>query len=145
MLQQQQTIPWRGGELKRFWAMTRAAGIDRETIYKTINCNFRKERLHNLTRTEFIQLMSFIAKNQKTESKDKHFLGTPMEAPWRHIRYLQRQLGWSDEDLGHYISWHGKKVGTNIDNVRWLTVEKARAIITGMKKILVGSKSKEKT
>ncbi len=138
-------IPWRGKELKRFWAMTHSAGMSNDDIYSIIKLRFEKERMHELSRNEFIRLMTEIARKQTRYKNefDSHFKGTPMEPSWRYIRYLQRRLGWDDRDLATYVSWHGKKIGANIDNLKWLTVSKAHGIITGMKKILENSEKGE--
>jgi len=134
--------PWTDKELKQFWASARAAGMDREDVYCTLSARYNKSKLHDLTRMEFIRLIADMAKKQpyRQNALDGYFTGTPMEASWRHIRYLQRRLRWSDNDLANYIKWHGRKTGTNIEHLKWLTVQKSRGIITGMKKILRGQK-----
>ena len=66
---------------------------------------------------------------------DGYFAGQAMERSWRRIRWLQRQLGWSDARLVNYVLWHGSQSGSKIDHIRWLTVGKARGVITGMEKM----------
>ncbi|HPP07198.1 MAG TPA: hypothetical protein PLW88_07480 [Syntrophorhabdaceae bacterium] len=148
-IRQNKPSPWMGNELKRLWATARGVGMTHEDVYNAIKIQFGKERLHELTRQEFIKFLFDTAKKHpayKTwhnrSELDEHFKDTPMEPSWRYIRFLQRRLGWSDEILAKYIAWHGKKIGTNIDNIKWLTVQKAHGVITGMKKILEGKNEK---
>ena len=138
---QNMDVPWEPIELRQFWAMARAVGMSKESVYNLIGKMFPgKEKLHALTRDEFIRLMNDLetkgVRDQGVKNSiDRYFAGTPMEAPWRRIRWLQRQLGWGDEHLKGYIKWHGKDTARWIDHIGWLTVDKARGIITGMEKM----------
>jgi len=141
-------VPWEPIELKRFWAMARTAGMSKDAVHSLIGKMFEgKEKLHDLTREEFVRLMGDIAvkvmgsrlRGNDNSGMDGYFAGTPMAWSWKKIRWLQRQLGWSDVRLINYIKWHGKETVRKIDHVGWLTVDKARGIITGMEKIRHGN------
>jgi hypothetical protein len=53
------------------------------------------------------------------------------DGQWRKIRWLQRELRWSDTHLINYI-----KRECGIHHVQFLTVWGARAVINGMEKIM---------
>lgn len=131
--------PWNGTELKRFWATARSAGLDSGNVYEIIQERYPgRRRLHDLTRGEFMRLFTDIVQKQVSahdNELDTIFAGTSMEPSWLRIRWLQRQLQWSNDRLVGYILWHGRKSGRQIDSVRWLTVDKSRGIITAMEKM----------
>jgi len=136
--------PWNGKELKQFWAMARAAGMSKDAVHCLIGQMFPHTvetqnvvSLHNLTRGEFIRLMNDIALKQSgiVDDLDRHFIGKPVYPSWLRIRWLQRQIGWSNGQLVNYIKQHGKNTVKKIDHISWLTVNKAHGIITGMEKI----------
>ena len=92
-----------------------------------------------VTRGEFIRFFGELA--QKCAGRDVqidgYFVDTPMERPWRRIRWLQRQLGWTTDHLVNYCLNHSRYAYTGgIDHIRWLTVTKARGLITGLENSL---------
>lgn len=130
-------VPWTPTELKRFWALARLSGLDREKVHEVLQGRFGKKRLHDCTRTEFLQFMNDLTCNLGPYAGlsplglqlEKHHGCS--EGQWRKIRWLQRELGWSDLHLWHYIKQHA-----HIDHIRWLCdVRQVRAVITGMEKI----------
>lgn len=135
---------WTTTELKRFWALARKAGMSKDGVRILIEHTFDgKERLHDLTRAEFLRLLNdLVLKQTEVQGElDRYFAGTPMRWSWSKIRWLQRQLKWTDGQLINYIKWHGRKGYTSTgtpyytDHIRWLTVDKAHGIIAGMLKI----------
>jgi len=119
--------------------------MDIGAVHGAIAAHFPgKARLHDLTRVEFLRFLSDLSKktgNGKwdtgngAEDLDRFFAGTAVERPWLRIRWLQRRLEWSDQRLINYVLWHGNRTGSRIDHIRWLSVSKARGIITGMERI----------
>jgi hypothetical protein len=127
-----QVLPWRGKELKRFWAVVRRAGVSKDGVRLIIEGHFPgKSRLHDLTRGQFIYLMDLFYRNgggpdQGLEERHGNISG----GQWRKIRWLQRRLGWSDRHLTNYICKLAR-----ISHIRFLTAGAARAAITGMEKM----------
>jgi hypothetical protein len=129
--------PWQGEELKHFWALANNAfGRERATerVYDIIAFRCKKSKLHELSRPEFLVLLNDL-RFKAGDNLDAIFADTPMEPSWRRIRWLQRELGWTDARLINYIGWHGRKTGTNVDNIKWLTVQKARGIVIAMQRM----------
>lgn len=139
--------PWNSPrELRQFWAIANQAfgkGQALERVHDAIRFQFHVDKMHDLTREEFVKLMSDLAlKNSELRTPnsklDACFTGTAMERPWRHIRYLQRQLGWTELHLVNYI-----KMATHLDSINWLSVDRSRGVITGMAKVLKSKKGSE--
>lgn len=129
--------PWvNTNELRRFWAIARQAGVSADGVHAIIEGHYPgRSRLHDLTRLEFIKLMDlfFTAADVSPgsiPSLDEDY-GNPYDGQWRKIRWLQRQLQWSDLHLLNYVK---KQCG--ISHVRFLTTYGARAVITGMEAIM---------
>ncbi len=134
--------PWQGEELKHFWALANSVfGPKQATgrVYDVISIRYKKGKLHELDRSEFAGLLAELHIRAQG-NLDAQFRGTPMAGPWRKIRWLQRELDWSDQKLINYILWHGRKTGRAVDSINWLTVDKSRAIITGMHKMRARSR-----
>jgi hypothetical protein len=138
---------WSPTELRRFWALARACGMDRQAVHGLIASTFPpqsgdrsgKTSLHELSRAEFIRLLNDLIVKQggrAISELDSYYRGTEIEEQWGKIRWLQRRLKWTDTHLINYIKWHGNKCGMSVDHIRWLTVDKARAVIVGMVKTL---------
>ena len=126
------SVPWRGKELKRFWAVARKAGVSKDGVHLIIEGHFPgKSRLHDLTRGQFIFMMNLLFSNGDApdqELEERH--GNINDNQWRKIRYLQRRLGWSDVHLTNYICKLAR-----ISHIRFLTTGAARAAIIGMEKM----------
>lgn len=56
---------------------------------------------------------------------------------WRKVRWLQRELHWNDKNLRGYI-----KHVTGLEHERFLDVPRARAVISGLVKVLEHEKKK---
>lgn len=132
--------PWaHPKELRRFWTIARQAGVSQDGVRAIIAGHYPgKSRLHDLTRVEFIKLMDLLFHGPS--GKDSGVLpeldirhGSCGDGQWRKIRWLQRQLRWSDTHLVNYIQ---KECG--IHHVQFFTAWGARAVITGMEKIHEG-------
>jgi hypothetical protein len=135
--------PWEGTELKSFWAVCRLLHIDRTNVDEMIKEHFGKDHMLDLTRPEWIDLFLAVKefarprRRAALEGKDpKH--GRASDDQWSRIRWLQGQLGWTDEHRDSYIKQHG-----GIDNVAWMTVSIGRAVIVGMQKVLTWREEKE--
>jgi hypothetical protein len=130
--------PWASPrELRQFWAIANEVFEKKqavERVHDAIQFQFHVEKMHELTREEFLKLMGDWAKKiaaNRGNVLDSYFAGQAMEPSWRRIRWLQRQLAWTDAHLVNYIL-----ALTHIDNVRWLSVNRAHAVISGMSKSL---------
>ena len=128
-------LPWHGKELKRFWAIARQVGVDKEGVHALITGHYPgKSTLHELTRVEFIKLMDILfhgpggAAQTISDLEEQH--GNIGDGQWRKIRHLQRTLRWSDQHLVNYIC----KLG-HISHIRFLTADVARSAIIGMGKM----------
>lgn len=130
------TGPWaHARELRRFWAIARKAGVSKDGVHAIIEGHYPgKRRLHDLTRVEFIKVMDLLFHGPSSPSDTIPDLdirhGACADGQWRKIRWLQRQLRWSDTHLINYVK---KECG--IHHVQFLTAWGARAVITGMEKI----------
>jgi hypothetical protein len=129
------SVPWRGAELRRFWAIARQAGVSKDGVHCIIEGQFPgKHALHDLTRVEFIRLMDTLfhgpseAPQTIPELEENH--GNIGDPQWRKIRFLRRGLKWSDLHLTNYICKQ-----THLSHVRFLTTDTARAVIIGLEKI----------
>ena len=142
---------WSPRELRQFWAIANQVyGKDALTrVYDTIAMQYKATKLHELDRGEFLKLTNDLALKTQGQgsgvrgqgpgkSLDSLFTGTAMERPWRHIRYLQRQLGWTELHLVNYI-----KMAARLDSINWLSVDRSRGVITGMMKVLKNKKGSE--
>ena len=129
--------PWIGEELRHFWAMANQLFGKAATarVYDMMAAQCQKSRMHELTRKDFVLLLNDL-RFRTGQQLDEIFRKTEMWPSWLRIRWLQRELKWSDGRLVNYILWHGKKTDNKIDHIRWLTVIKARGIIVGMQRIL---------
>lgn len=134
--ERQPDMPWaHARELKRFWAIARQAGVSQEGVRAIINGHYPgKNRLHDLSRVEFIQLMDLLfhgpGKTADTIPDLDIRHGSCQDGQWRKIRWLQRRLGWPDDHLVNYI-----RKACGIDSVRFMTTWGARAVITGMENV----------
>lgn len=123
-----QIAPWKGKrELKRFWVLAAQLGGE-QFVYNTVWDRFKKSRLHELTRDEFLELLKDMMRVSRRCTCETHH-GQASCAQYRRIKHLQRRLGWSDDRLTAYIRKYA-----HIDSIRFLTVPKARGIIAGMEK-----------
>ncbi len=132
--------PWTGGEeLKYFWALANNV-FGREhasaRVYDIIGYRFKKAKLHEISRSDFLDLLVEFRLAASGEGELEKVLKKLGEQGGK-IRWLQRRLAWTDYHLVKYILWHGKKTDRKIDNINWLIgSDKARGIITGMSIIL---------
>lgn len=144
--------PWRNNEeLKRFWALARRYG-GHDFVYDTIYLRYGAEKLHEIARHQFLELLEHMEKNssrftvhgsQLTDNREPitdnrqpavcgcgtHH-GAASCGQYRKILWLMRQLGWDEIRLNAYI-----KKYAHIDSIRFFTAAKARGIITGMEKM----------
>ena len=122
--------PWRSqAELRRFWALARPLG-GTDFVYDVIRNRYGAEKLHEIARAEFLDLMKHMEKSIAAPCKCGTHHGTATCAQYRRIMWLRRKLGWSEDELVAYIRKYA-----HVDAIRFLTVPKARGIITGLEKI----------
>lgn len=128
---------WTPEELKHFWALANTAhgraATDR--VYDMMALQCKKFKMHELSRPEFRTLLNEL-RWQAGRDLDEIFRETSMEPIWLRVRHLQRSLKWTDTRLVNYALFHGRKSGCHVDSLRWLTVDKLRAIAIGLDKIL---------
>jgi hypothetical protein len=114
--------PWRGNEMRHFRALVRRIPDETWLARHLLACNATGCR--GLERRQWLALLSRarIALDPEYGCSDEQ---------WARIRWLQHGIGWDDRHLENYIKKHG-----HIDSIRFMTVDIARAVITGMHKIL---------
>lgn len=116
------TGPWaHARELRRFWAIARKAGVSKDGVHAIIEGHYPgKRRLHDLTRVEFIKVMDLLFHGPSSPSDTIPDLdirhGACADGQWRKIRWLQRQLRWSDTH--HFHVTHGSLHCRRIDRTR---------------------------
>jgi hypothetical protein len=129
-------VPWTPEELRNFWASAKLTGIDREQVREIVRGHYHKSSLRDLTRPEWEHLLVIVSQYARPRRRailsthdPRH--GRASDGQWARIRWLQGLLGWTDGQRDAYIRKHG-----HIDSIRFMTVDIARAVITGMHKIL---------
>jgi hypothetical protein len=129
--------PWIGEELRHLWALAnKVFGRSQATerVYDMIALKAHKTKLRELSRPDFLAILNDL-RSRAGEELDTIFAASPMELTWRRIRWLQRELRWTDSRLVNYILFHGRKTNKNVESIRWLTVDKAKGIIVGMQRM----------
>lgn len=112
---------------KIIWSIARKQlGIQRDELYAAIFGMFEAERMSALT---YAQAELFIGELRRRAAR----LGPDVltEPQYRKIMAMTRGFGWKPENLR---TWLRRVAG--VDEVRWLTVEQARNVITGLERIL---------
>ena len=112
---------------KIIWSIARKQlGIQRDELYAAIFGMFEAERMSALT---YAQAELFIGELRRRVAG----LGPDRltEPQYRKIMAMTRSFGWKPENLR---AWLHRVTG--IEEVRWLTVEQARNVITGLERIL---------
>jgi phage gp16-like protein len=69
-----------------------------------------------------------LAEMAKHKRRSPENFGTATEKQWRHVRYLQKRLGWTDANLRGFV-----RHVCHIDHERFLTAKLARELISGLK------------
>lgn len=112
---------------KIIWSIARKQlGLRSDELYAAIFGMFEAERMSALT---YAQAELFIGELRRRAAG----LGPDRltEPQYRKIMAMTRGFGWKPENLSAWL----RRV-TGIDEVRWLTVEQARNVITGLERIL---------
>lgn len=114
-------------EQKRtIWGLAKKAlKISDETLYAMICETFGCERMSSLTYAQADILIRELRRHAAGLGSDRL-----TEPQLRKIMHDTKELGWTPDGLAKFI-----KAQTGVDNVRWLTVAQARAVITAMEKI----------
>ena len=122
-------VPWKSqGELRRFWALAKPHG-GTEFVYEMVDARFGKKRLHEIARHQFLEIMRHLESRDSRCGCEEHH-GYASCAQYRKIKWLKKELGWDDRQLVRYIRKYA-----HVDAMRFMTVPKARGIITGMNKM----------
>ena len=112
---------------KIIWSIARKQlGLRSDELYAAIFGMFEAERMSALT---YAQAELFIGELRRRAAG----LGPDRltEPQYRKIMAMTRSLGWKPENLSAWL----RRV-TGVDEVRWLTVEQARNVITGLERIV---------
>ena len=105
-------------------------GIPKEEyVYDIVSMTFGKSRLHELTRGQ----LNILIKRFSTEAAEAARAAEPLggSKQWRYIKWLQKEIGWSNAHLCNYVRMVAK-----IDHEKFLTSGLAREVISGMKQTL---------
>jgi hypothetical protein len=112
---------------KIIWSIAKKhPGISKDELYAAIFGMFEAERMSALT---YFQAELFIGElRRRAENLGPDKLTAPQ---YKKIMAMARSFGWSPEGLRTHLRRVAK-----VDDARWLTVEQARLVITGLEKIL---------
>lgn len=111
---------------KTIWGLAKSAlKIDDSTLYAMICETFGCSRMSAMT---YAQADLFIRELRRLAAG----LGPDRlsEPQYRKILAIAKDLGWTPGGLAKFV-----KAQTGVDNLAWLTVAQARAVITAMEKI----------
>jgi hypothetical protein len=119
---------------KIIWSIAKKQlGIGKDELYAAIFGMFEAERMSALT---FSQAEIFIGELRR---RAEHLGPDKLTEPqYRKIMAMVRNFGWKPEGLRTWLRRVTKSEDApqGIENVRWLTVEQARKVITGLEQIL---------
>lgn len=131
--------PWKDiKDLRRLWVLSAQFG-GKQFVYDAIWMRYGKKRLHDLTESEFYELLEDIKRKEKESGctcKEHH--GWASCGQYRRIKWLQKRLLWDDRRLLSFV-----KRCAHVDSLRFLTVDKARGVIAGLEKILKKKEERE--
>ncbi len=99
--------------------------MDRDTLYAVILRMFEKESMKTLTSSEAELLIRELRRNAAGLSYD-----ALTEPQYRKIMGMAAEFGWSGQRLREFIE---KEV--NVSEAKWLDVQQARVVITGLEKV----------
>jgi hypothetical protein len=118
------SAPWRGKELPHFWALVRKAGMGKEDIAGMTAARYKKDRLSDLTRHQWLEMLWHFRR-----AADPEYACS--DEQWERIKWLQHELGWTDAHLENYIKKFGR-----IDRIEWLCGVTATKIMVALQKII---------
>jgi hypothetical protein len=111
---------------KIIWSIARKQlGIASDELYAAIFTMFEAERMSALTYEQAEILISELRRRSVSLGPDKL-----TEGQYKKIMAMIRAFGWTPDGVRSYV----RRVA-GVDDVRWLTVEKARNVITGLERI----------
>ena len=110
---------------KIIWAVAKAGGVEKEDLYAAIFHMFEVERMSALSWTQAELLIRELRRKQAGLGPDKM---TPDQ--YRAVLAYASRLSWTREHLRNYV-----KKQTGVEEIIWLTVHQARAILAGLEKI----------
>ena len=112
---------------KIIWSIAKKQlGISKDELYAAIFGMFEGERMSALTHSQAELFIMELRRRAENLGPDK--LTGPQ---YKKIMAMARSFGWSAEGLRIHLRRVAK-----VDDARWLTVEDARLVITGLEKIL---------
>lgn len=115
-------VPWKGKELRHFWALVRKNGLNAEFVANMTEQRSKKS-IKDLTRSEWCEILTTLERRSDPE------YGCSDEQ-WARIKWLQHEVGWTDKHLENYIKKYG-----HIDRIEWLCSTIAQKIMVAMEKI----------
>jgi hypothetical protein len=112
---------------KIIWSIAKKRlGIGKDELYAAIFGMFEAERMSALTYSQAELLIGEMRRRAENLGPDKL-----TAAQYKKIMAMTRAFGWSVDGLRTHLRRVAK-----VDDARWLTVEQARLVITGLEKIL---------
>jgi hypothetical protein len=116
------------------WAIAKKSlQMDRDMLYSVIHRMFDKESMKELNAAEAELLIRELKRNAAGLSVD-----ALTEPQYRKIMGMAAEFGWTAHGLRQFIE---KEVG--VGDVKWLDVQQARIVITGLEKIRSWQHEKE--
>jgi hypothetical protein len=112
---------------KIIWSIARKQlGIAKDELYAAIFGMFEAERMSALTYSQAELFITELRRRAANLGPDKL-----TEPQYKKIMAMARSFGWTPEGLRTHLLRVAK-----VEDARWLTVEQARFVITGLEKIL---------
>lgn len=115
------SVPWEGKELAHFWALL-AKMPDKGRPWLAVQLAARKH-VSELSRHEWLSVLW----NARRAADPGYACG---DEQWDRIKWLQHEIGWTDEHLINYILKHA-----HIDRIEWFTGVAATKVVFALEKI----------
>lgn len=118
-----------GKLMRALWAIARQYDIDSDLLHQMVFGEFAIEHISALTESEGQYIIDKI-KGKEAEKPTPPGMAT--SAQKKYIQDMAHTLGWDDNP--NRLQGFVRKY-TGIDNIDWLTVRQASAVIEGLKSI----------
>lgn len=119
-------------QIKKIWAEAKTAGLTDQALHKTFIEVFNKFSMKQLTKAEAAEVIDGLCiANGSVQTPVTYRPGMMTERQQRYIEGMQRDLGWSNEQLNRMA----KRV-CKVDHFRFVNKAGASKLIEAMKNML---------
>lgn len=120
-------------QIKKIWAEAKTAGLSDQALYKTFIEVFNKFSMRQLTKAEAAEVIDGLRiANGSVQTPTPYRPGMMTERQQRFIEGMQRDLGWSNEQLNRMV----KRV-CKVDHFQFVNQSGASKLIEAMKNMLL--------